>query len=536
MSDGAREQRAGFREVRREPRERSSRWRGGELALIALMSIVWTPVAEATEERAVSSGSAAGAAGETYDVRAVSPGAIEQYVQVTGRCPTFSWTLVPDAVGYELSLFAVDVVSGEPVDEERSWYVKGAATTWTPSGSLCLEPGAHYAWFVRAGFADRVGPWSQPLRLAVAREPSLAEVEAASDVLTRFLEARERSVASRERVDAPSPSARASAAGLGREVSAGQRAGAVLGASLGGTAAIRGQSTAVTGDANGVVGISSSPNGAGVVAAGAGVGVDLVLDGSTSATTDTLLSQDGIDRRSDEAEVFRVENTGGGSLSLEVSGDVSADSFSGDGSGLSGVAVADIECSGCVGGSDIGDSTIQSSHVQDASLTGDDLANGTISAVKIVPATITSVQLAANSVHSSEIASGAVGQDEIASNSVGSVELRVNSVFANHIASSAVGASELAAASVGAAELKSLRVVAVECNGECADSTLSQICGSGYSVIAVDCDIVEPDDSTAVACGGDNVCERVSFGDFTELAEMCTDGTGFDANVYCIRD
>ena len=59
-------------------------------------------------------------------------------------------------------------------------------------------------------------------------------------------------------------------------------------------------------------------------------------------------------------------------------------------------------------------------------------------------------------------------------------------------------------AAVNAADFRVKRV-AVECNGSCSDATLANLCGSGWTPIAVDCaDVQEP--SASSACGGNNRC------------------------------
>lgn len=78
-----------------------------------------------------------------------------------------------------------------------------------------------------------------------------------------------------------------------------------------------------------------------------------------------------------------------------------------------------------------------------------------------------------------------------------------------------------------------VRQVAVECNGNCNDSTLGQICGAGWTPIAVDCQNVQ-EQAVAFNCGGNNSCSPrflVRPGD--RLSFYCDDINGWDANVYC---
>jgi hypothetical protein len=79
-------------------------------------------------------------------------------------------------------------------------------------------------------------------------------------------------------------------------------------------------------------------------------------------------------------------------------------------------------------------------------------------------------------------------------------------------------------------------VVSVECNGECSDSTLAQICariGSGFLPFAVDCGNVDNDSGSA--CGGDNRCLARPISTTDPLGDYCDDGGGWDAQVYCVR-
>ena len=86
-----------------------------------------------------------------------------------------------------------------------------------------------------------------------------------------------------------------------------------------------------------------------------------------------------------------------------------------------------------------------------------------------------------------------------------------------------------------------VRVVAVECNGECSDNTLGQLCapaGSGRTPIAVDCRDVD-DDNPGVTCAAgvpsDNRCSQRFLSPSDPLSEYCADTSGWDAQVYCAQ-
>ena len=85
----------------------------------------------------------------------------------------------------------------------------------------------------------------------------------------------------------------------------------------------------------------------------------------------------------------------------------------------------------------------------------------------------------------------------------------------------------------------SVRVVSVECNGECSDNTLGQVCsraGAGFTPVAVDCANVD-DDGAGIRCGGasDNRCSVLTVSPTNSLALYCDDTSGWDANVYCAK-
>jgi hypothetical protein len=85
-------------------------------------------------------------------------------------------------------------------------------------------------------------------------------------------------------------------------------------------------------------------------------------------------------------------------------------------------------------------------------------------------------------------------------------------------------------------------VVSVECNGNCNDSTLGQLCrdlaGRTFRPFAVDCQNVEEQDrrnQTVVPCGGNNQCSfpQRNVEPQHALSTYCQDIDGWDANVYC---
>lgn len=244
----------------------------------------------------------------------VSPGAPDRMVIVKEGCTTFSWQEIEGATVYEITTFAVDEsahlareLQNEQYYEVFSARVPGGATSWTPEAARCPAPGGYYAWFVRAIFdmeGIETGPWSDPLYFAVPAQPTPAEIEHALDVLLRHLEA-ETQPATTEAIEVAARIRSARSKSSPRSV-------------VTGTAAIKGEQPDATGETYGVVGISASPDGAGIGAANTGGGPDLVLDGSADTEPDTALSQSGIDRPSGTPQAFGFSNSEGGGISLLI--------------------------------------------------------------------------------------------------------------------------------------------------------------------------------------------------------------------------
>lgn len=255
------------------------------------------------------------AAGE---VSAVSPGERGREVEAASACPTFSWSAEAGSSGYELAVFRLDG-SEEPtlVFTKR---VEASATSWSPSRGECLAPGGRFGWTVRALGADlRVGSgaWAEPLRFRVPGAPSEEEFAAALAVVRRWARARGDEEPFAHDRNAAHRAPTTPAAG-GTVAAAESEAAEALAAT--GVAAIRGENPDTSGSALGLLGISHSPGGAGVVARNESAGADLVLDGEANGAADTLLRQDSLDRPSANAEIFDFRNSGAGTLTLKIDG------------------------------------------------------------------------------------------------------------------------------------------------------------------------------------------------------------------------
>jgi hypothetical protein len=268
----------------------------------------------------------------------VSPGAADRTAEIEGRCPTFIWNPVPGAVfhelvGYQLSKNSdladpagIDLANAEQVLYAR---VAGSAPAWEPELAECLTPGGDYVWFVRAVYLEEeeevaeASEWSDGRYFSISSMPSSVEVEEAVRVLRRYAEHPADSV--RVEIDRAS----ASPAAPSRRVAVPQ---SVPKSVTTAKTAIKATVPDLTGETYGVVGISNSPDGAGVAAGNTGGGADLVLDGIEDGDLDTVFTQAGIDRTSSEEEWFSFINSGAGVLSLNVEGQIVA-----DGSGLTAV-------------------------------------------------------------------------------------------------------------------------------------------------------------------------------------------------------
>jgi hypothetical protein len=82
--------------------------------------------------------------------------------------------------------------------------------------------------------------------------------------------------------------------------------------------------------------------------------------------------------------------------------------------------------------------------------------------------------------------------------------------------------------------------VSVECNGNCNDSDLRDVCDEGWTPIAVDCqNVQEPpqviSNPPIISCGGNNLCTRFPVLGVDDLHFYCDDISGWDANVYCAQ-
>jgi hypothetical protein len=120
----------------------------------------------------------------------VSPGTADAVALVEARCPTFSWSGVEGAAGYELLVVPAGA-EAEAEEELRAVVrtrVPGSARSYTPALGSCLERGGSYGWLVRAlDRNDQPGEWSEARAIEVAAGPDLADVESALEILRAHL-------------------------------------------------------------------------------------------------------------------------------------------------------------------------------------------------------------------------------------------------------------------------------------------------------------------------------------------------------------
>ena len=131
--------------------------------------------------------------------RPISPGSADAFARAASACPTFSWSGVDGAAGYELVVYETPAGAGsaaapstaasaEPVLRTR---IRGDGHSWTPPADDCLALAGGYAWSVRALDGSGEGEWSEAALFAV--EPVVAAGELAAvleRVLARYLESR----------------------------------------------------------------------------------------------------------------------------------------------------------------------------------------------------------------------------------------------------------------------------------------------------------------------------------------------------------
>ncbi len=360
----------------------------------------------------------------------VSPGAGDRMATVGSTCPTFSWGMSGEAAAYDLVAYVLPEDASKGVElttDTEALYtrVSGGATSWTPSAEQCFAPGGRYVWFVRAVSeldGDEVvaaGEWSAGRYFTVPDAPSPEEMQRALDVLKRW-----------EAANGGGSPIISSGTGFFSDADpdADSDAGWASPKSVPtASAAIRGEHPDTSGEKYGVVGVTSSFDGAGVAAANLGSGPDLVLDGSAAGAADARLWEGGLDRPSAADQSFVFANSGSGLIDVHVQGDLSGNRVTGDELWVPyGMVVDDegrwqgvgdvVPCAGCVGSSDIADGGVDTADLAAGAVTGVKLAAGAVGASAIRSNAVTNTHLADGAVTSAEILDGSITAADVDAN------------------------------------------------------------------------------------------------------------------------
>jgi hypothetical protein len=253
----------------------------------------------------------------------VSPGRPDALAPVADPCPTFSWGGVVGAERYVVAVYDLGSESGAIPSEAEGFSMRpvltaelpGSALSWTPSADRCLATPGRYYWLVTAagGTTGEVVSGPQFFEL-IGRHLSR---EVVTLLRTMVAESVEAVVSPGGEVVLDTKSSRPG--GARRVGMPPERIDSPTGAAEA-KSAIRGELPETAVETYGVVGVSHSVTGAGVVAANtAGGGTDLVLEGDTPAASARLTEAD-LDRPSAEARSFNFHNSGGGGMTLMVGG------------------------------------------------------------------------------------------------------------------------------------------------------------------------------------------------------------------------
>lgn len=397
--------------------------------------------------------------------RPVAPGSSDNWSRVPEGCATFHW--VPTAAGQELELAVYAAAaydgSGSKNDLElvARVFLPGGAAGWTPPLEECLPRGERYAWSIRERTEEGWNEWSEALLFEVSPIPSPREARAAALLLTESeVEAGSSHRPTIEEspltaLDSCGPPPHTMATSQERSISwrRGPRASS-------GIAALRGVQTDASGETYGVHGVSDS---GGDGSAGL-IGESTAATGPVAGVVGRVSSPEGT------AGVF--ENTTGGPIlqvygpdwSFAVDGDgdvlaagtITAQSFVGDGSALSGIDArlvdgqpasaydGDIQSvtagSGLTGGGTSGEvalavadkgvtrlhlasNSVGASEISPGSIFGSKVIEGSLSSADLAPSSITAVELQNAAIQSSHIADGSLTKEDI---DAGSVQRRVS--------------------------------------------------------------------------------------------------------------
>jgi hypothetical protein len=409
----------------------------------------------------------------TTGPRTVSPGDEARSVTVAAPCPTFSWSGAAGAEAYEVAVYRL---TDRGADREPALLeeLPGPAFSWTPSRDRCMTPGERYAWAVRARGPGGWGEWSAASLFQVPAAPGREELEQALAVVRSYLAVHSGAAGSLPpRPARPAERAASDSEAGGKDVPEPVRAAVARAIAAPDRV---GLSSRLLNQGSAVMyavhGYTTSSQ-----EGSAGVVGETHAEINNTATYGVLGLHTGNDALGAAGAFSR---TNGGDLLVGLFGglevfrvDTGGNSLLTGNLDLGGT----LACTSCVSGTAI----------VNGSVTGLDIANGTVTGTDLLNNTVTETDLAA----------GAVGADE----------------------------------------LDQVVVVSVECNGECTDITLGQVCGfAGVDKRPVFVDCGNVDNDSGSSCGGDNTCSSFTLDAADSLGSLCTDGSGWDANVYCLDD
>ena len=221
---------------------------------------------------------------------------------------------------------------------------------------------------------------------------------------------------------------------------------------------------------------------------------------------------------------LEVQDPAGASLfAVDSTGIVSALSYDGDGSRLSGITADDLDCPGCVDAVDLADGSVghlqiatgavRSTEIYADAVNTEEIADSAVTSAKIADSTITAADLGRDSVGASEIAPNAVGASEIATDAVGSDEIADFSITDWDVGMSAVTAFGLAPNAVNSTKIANGSITAADVDpaGGVYASKLALYSNEGYIWLnpgTHDVAIAQCNDANdlplQIQCGGDS--------------------------------
>ena len=451
----------------------------------------------------------------------VSPGAPDRIAQIGVGCPAFSWEATPGAEWFELVVYRLDAdaptlasIELTSDNEVLSKSISGRAMAWTPEAADCFAPGDRYVWFVRAVTDADTGEgseWSQPRFFEVAAAPSANELERALEVLRRWEAANGDASPMLSSAAAP-----AAASTSFPDSGSGTRSGSIhLKSVITGATAIRGLQSDLTGETYGVVGISNSPDGAGVAAANSNGGPDLVLDGSEDYLPDAEFSESGINRPWGTPQTFNIRNSTGSGMTLQVDGvEVVTTATDQDAVGALSCAAGEVaKYNGSAWNCAPDDDTTYS-------------AGGGLtllaSEFSITPDGVTAAHLAADSVTASQIAANAVGISEL---DIGAIfepvqnSFKISSVLVDTIASTGQTVATLAINAPSTGSVLAVMSALYFCNN----------CSVANDQAAVYCTLSTS--PSAAASSGDNIFLSQYYNPYGQARESLSIHDVFDVSA-----